>query len=294
MNAKLIVVIGNTTKREVELHLPSVLGRSREADVTVAHPLISRRHCEISENDGLLMLRDLASLNGTMIGGRRIELAPLLPDAEFTIGPLTFRVLYEYDGDLESVPDTRYADELEEPIEAALGDPIAAPAEEVPMVEADEALPAEPVGANESGEFVMADLMAMADVDPDEIPLAAPASPTPTPPAAPIWPPVANDKLPTVPMSAGPRSEPLEVDSSLQSGGHRQESPGRWRPRPWKNRGARRHRPPRFRRKIAAKPAAQEKPPAKRKRPQPKNPPKKPTDSGEMDSAFGSYLEDLQ
>ena len=126
MNAKLLVVIGKTTKREVTLQLPAVLGRSREADVTVAHPLISRRHCEISEDNGLLMLRDLASLNGTMIGGRRIELAPLLPDAEFTIGPLTFRVLYEYDGDLESVPDTRFVDEAEEAAEAGLGDPASA------------------------------------------------------------------------------------------------------------------------------------------------------------------------
>ena len=124
MNAKLLVVIGKTTKREVALQLPAVLGRSREADVTVAHPLISRRHCEISENNGLLMLRDLASLNGTMIGGRRVESAPLLPDAEFTIGPLTFRVLYEYDGDLESVPETRFVDEVEEPAEAGLGEPI--------------------------------------------------------------------------------------------------------------------------------------------------------------------------
>ena len=56
-------------------------------------PLISRRHCEISENDGLLMVRDLASLNGTMIGGQRVESAPLLPGGEFTIGPLMFRIL---------------------------------------------------------------------------------------------------------------------------------------------------------------------------------------------------------
>ena len=104
MKAKLIVVLGKTTKRVVVLHLPAVLGRSRQADVTVAHPLISRRHCEISENNGLLILRDLASLNGTMIGGRRIELAPLLPDEEFTIGPLTFRVLYEYSGDRNRFP----------------------------------------------------------------------------------------------------------------------------------------------------------------------------------------------
>ena len=38
MNAKLLVVLGTTTKREVTLQLPAVLGRSREADITVPHP----------------------------------------------------------------------------------------------------------------------------------------------------------------------------------------------------------------------------------------------------------------
>ena len=132
MNAKLLVVIGNTTKREVALQLPAVLGRSREADITVAHPLISRRHCELSEENGLLMLRDMALLNGTMIGGRRIELAALLPDGEFTIGPLTFRVLYEYDGNLESVPETRFVDAADEPAEAGLGEPISSGEENRP------------------------------------------------------------------------------------------------------------------------------------------------------------------
>ena len=113
--------------------MPAVVGRSRDADVTVTHPLISRRHCEISENNGLLMLRDLASLNGTMIGGRRIESAPLLPDAEFTIGPLTFRVLYEYDGDLESVPAPVSSMGVEATTETGLGDMASAGAEELPM-----------------------------------------------------------------------------------------------------------------------------------------------------------------
>ena len=122
MNATLFVVAGNSTKRKVALKLPCVLGRSREADVTVAHPLVSRRHCELSEAAGLLMLRDLVSLNGTMIGGRRITSAPLLPGAEFTIGPLTFRVMYDYDGDLESLPPISYADEVADAEEVEFAD----------------------------------------------------------------------------------------------------------------------------------------------------------------------------
>ena len=110
MEAKLIVVGGKASKGAVALKLPSVIGRGREAGLTIAHPMISRRHCEIFESDGLLMVRDLGSLNGTVIDGRRIKEAPLPPDGEFTVGPLTFRAQYEYAGDLGALPETVLAD----------------------------------------------------------------------------------------------------------------------------------------------------------------------------------------
>jgi len=101
MRATLIVVGGKATKRQVSLDLPIVIGRSRSADLTVAHPMISRRHCEIYDSNGLLMVRDLDSLNGTLVAGRKISEAALQPDDEFTVGPLTFRVDYEYSAHLE-------------------------------------------------------------------------------------------------------------------------------------------------------------------------------------------------
>ena len=110
MDAKLIVVGGKTSKGSVALELPTVIGRSREIGLTVAHPMISRRHCELFEADGLLMVRDLGSLNGTVIDGRRIKESPLPPESEFAIGPLTFRAQYEYEGDLNALPDVVLAD----------------------------------------------------------------------------------------------------------------------------------------------------------------------------------------
>ncbi len=104
MEAKLIVIGGKASKDAITLRLPAVIGRSREADLTVAHPMVSRRHCEVFEVDGLLMIRDLGSLNGIVIQGQRVTEAPLCPDDEFTVGPLTFRAEYEYDGDLDAVP----------------------------------------------------------------------------------------------------------------------------------------------------------------------------------------------
>jgi len=102
MDAKLIVVGGKADNRAIRLKLPTVIGRSKRADLTVAHPMISRKHCELYERDGLLMIRDLGSLNGTIVGGRKIEEAPLRPEAQFTVGPVTFRAQYRYDGDLDA------------------------------------------------------------------------------------------------------------------------------------------------------------------------------------------------
>ena len=104
MDAKLLVVGGKASKGSISLKLPTVIGRSREATLTIAHPMISRRHCEVYEADGLLMVRDLGSLNGTVIGGQRIKEAPLPPDGEFSIGPLTFRAQYQYAGELDGLP----------------------------------------------------------------------------------------------------------------------------------------------------------------------------------------------
>jgi pSer/pThr/pTyr-binding forkhead associated (FHA) protein len=104
MDAELIVVKGKATKAKIPLKLPTVIGRSRKADLTVAHPMVSRKHCEVFEADGLLMVRDLESLNGTVVSGQRIKQSPLPPDAELTVGPLTFRAQYKYAGDLSKLP----------------------------------------------------------------------------------------------------------------------------------------------------------------------------------------------
>jgi predicted component of type VI protein secretion system len=269
MNATLLVVSGKTTKRKVALKLPCVLGRSREADVTVAHPLISRRHCELSEQDGLVMLRDLASLNGTMIGGRRITAAPLLPDGEFTIGPLTFRVRYQYDGDLASVPPTCYADETDE-AEVEFAETAADTSEDRPVAAGKGASPGEAARKDDSEVVDVPDFVAWADAEPEErdevVPqiFAEPEIVDEVPVAAVelAWSPPPRDKLPTEPASAMP-DDPHE-DSAMQSGGMKRESP-------WASETPETHQPKR--------------PPA---------PPKQPNYGDEIDPEFGSFLEGLE
>ena len=103
MEAKLIVVGGKANKAEVQLTLPAVIGRGRDADLTVAHATVSRRHCMLYERDGALMVRDNGSLNGTVIEGERIQEAVLRPGATLTVGPLTFRAEYDHQGNFPSL-----------------------------------------------------------------------------------------------------------------------------------------------------------------------------------------------
>src|SRR5262245_699401 len=100
MEAKLIVIGGKANKGEIKLKLPTTIGRSRKADLTIAHPKVSRQHCQIFERDGVLVVRDNGSLNGTLIDNDRITEAILKPGDKLTVGPLTFVAVYEHSGPL--------------------------------------------------------------------------------------------------------------------------------------------------------------------------------------------------
>ena len=47
---------------------PVVIGRGEECDIHLPHPLVSRRHAEISKTEaGAIVVRDLESSNGTVM-----------------------------------------------------------------------------------------------------------------------------------------------------------------------------------------------------------------------------------
>ncbi|NMC21459.1 MAG: FHA domain-containing protein [Thermogutta sp.] len=92
MLVRLKVIRGKANRDVVDLSVPAVIGRSREADLTVIHPMISRRHCELFKRDGRIMVRDLGSLNGTYLGSLPIKESELHAGDTLAIGPLTFQV----------------------------------------------------------------------------------------------------------------------------------------------------------------------------------------------------------
>jgi len=94
MQVKLIVVGGDVRPSEIDLELPAVLGRGRDARISLPQGLVSRRHCELFESEGMLRVRDLGSLNGTFVGSQRIEDAELPAGDLLTVGTVTFRAVY--------------------------------------------------------------------------------------------------------------------------------------------------------------------------------------------------------
>jgi Protein of unknown function (DUF3662)/FHA domain len=67
----------------------SVLGRSRDVDVQIEDPNVSRRHAEIVQEGSVFWLVDLGSTNGTEVEGRRVQRAQLAEGSSFTVGETT-------------------------------------------------------------------------------------------------------------------------------------------------------------------------------------------------------------
>jgi FHA domain len=113
MRAKLVLIGNKALNGVVSFTLPGAVGRSSRADVSVVHPMVSRHHCEIDEQDGFVVVRDLGSTNGTYFDGRRIREAAIAPGGQFSIGPLTFQVDYSTRADLENLPAPIFFDDIQ-------------------------------------------------------------------------------------------------------------------------------------------------------------------------------------
>ena len=70
------------------------VGRSRQCDVTLDDPNVSRTHAEIRPRGGSWVLTDLGSTNGSRLNGRRLDGPEVLkPGDEIELG--TSRIKFE-------------------------------------------------------------------------------------------------------------------------------------------------------------------------------------------------------
>ena len=114
MKARLIPIEGGTP---IDLTKDLTLfGRDEACDVRLDQKGISKIHCVVVKTDGLLLVRDLGSTNGTRVNGQRVRRAALLPNDQMSIANFAFQV--------------KFGVELEEQLIAAV--PDAPPAVKLP------------------------------------------------------------------------------------------------------------------------------------------------------------------
>src|SRR5262245_45643843 len=72
----------------------TLVGRKEDCDLRLDDKSVSKLHCVIVKTDGLLLIRDLGSTNGTRVNGQRIRRAALLPNDKLTIANFHYRILF--------------------------------------------------------------------------------------------------------------------------------------------------------------------------------------------------------
>ena len=98
MDANLVLFKKNGSRKSFPL--PSnvtVVGRRHDCDLCIPLMVVSRRHCQLSQNNEAVKIRDLDSKSGTFLNGNRISDAIVKAGDYITIGPLTF--LLQIDGE---------------------------------------------------------------------------------------------------------------------------------------------------------------------------------------------------
>jgi pSer/pThr/pTyr-binding forkhead associated (FHA) protein len=95
MKVKLVSIDPFSPVLEFEIpRLPAVLGREGSADSRLFDRGVCPRHCEILEQEGRLIVRDLDSKIGTLVNGKRAGFTELSPGDILTIGIRLLKVSF--------------------------------------------------------------------------------------------------------------------------------------------------------------------------------------------------------
>src|SRR6266699_2063061 len=116
MDFQLMIIRGRGASDTVPLgDGVTTVGRHDDCQLRIASSQVSRKHCQIFEKKGLLLVKDLCSSNGTLVNGKRIaDQRVLEPCDELTVGSVKFRVERQEETVLEPgndpLPGTKPAD----------------------------------------------------------------------------------------------------------------------------------------------------------------------------------------
>ena len=94
MAYQLVVLKGRSDANTIRLaEGATTIGRQDGCELTVRSSQVSRKHCQVFEKKGLLLVKDLGSSNGTFVNNEKVaDQRVLEPGDLLTVGPISFRV----------------------------------------------------------------------------------------------------------------------------------------------------------------------------------------------------------
>lgn len=98
MNVRFVVIAPETHACTRDVRLPILIGRAEDAKFRIRDERISRRHCELTADEGIVRIRDLGSTNGTFLNDEQLQKGMTVdvpPDAVVRVGSCVFRVEYD-------------------------------------------------------------------------------------------------------------------------------------------------------------------------------------------------------
>jgi len=107
MDVSLILFRKDGTQKVFQLSNDvTVIGRRPDCHLRVPVKLVSRRHCQLSHREGELKIRDLGSLNGTFLNGKRVDEASIQAGDRIKVGSITLTLQVDGKHERRQVSDT--------------------------------------------------------------------------------------------------------------------------------------------------------------------------------------------
>jgi serine/threonine protein kinase len=79
-----------------------VIGRGQTTETRLRDPRVSRSHCQVTQDGGVIFLKDLGSVGGTLINGERVQERALRPGDVIQVGDTQIRFQLEDVADLST------------------------------------------------------------------------------------------------------------------------------------------------------------------------------------------------
>jgi pSer/pThr/pTyr-binding forkhead associated (FHA) protein len=93
MNVNLVLFKKNGSTKAFPLpQTVTVIGRQQHCDLCIPLMVVSRKHCEISQDGGVLRVRDLGSRNGVLVNGKKVAESVLKAGDKLQVGPVSLAV----------------------------------------------------------------------------------------------------------------------------------------------------------------------------------------------------------